>query len=327
MSDPNARPRLPEPPAPPARRSLRSGLALAAASAVLFSAKAIVVKFTYREGADALTVVALRMGLALPVFAALAAAHVRASGRLAAADLLRLVLLGAGAYYASVYLDFAGLAFVTAGLERLLLFLHPTFVLLLSALLLGRRISRREAAALALSYVGIGLVVLHGVRGGGPDVVRGSALVLASALAYAAYLVGAGELVRRLPSSRVSAVTLTAACVAALLHLLVQRGPSGVAALANVTPAVWGLSAVNALLCTVAPVLLLAEAIARIGAPSAAQVGMVGPVVTLALGTLVLGEPFTAVQGVGAALVLSGIALISRRRVDASGVVTREATG
>lgn len=299
------------------RRRLLSGLLLAAASAVLFSAKAIVVKLAYREGVDALTVVALRMGLALPVFAALSARYARRDGPLARRDRLRILALGVGAYYASIYLDFAGLSFISAGLERLLLFLHPTFVLLLSALFLGRKISRRELLAMALSYTGIVLVVVASRRLEGAHVLLGSGLVLASAVVYAVYLVGAGELVRRLPSARVSALSLTAACVAALVHFAAVRPLSALA----VSPTVWGLSAVNALLCTVAPVLLLGEAIARIGAPLSAQVGMIGPVVTFGLGAWLLGEPITGAQLVGGTLVLGGIALIARRRVDASGVV------
>lgn len=305
------------------RRRLLTGLLLAAASAVLFSAKAIVVKLAYREGVDALTVVALRMGLALPVFAALSVRYARRDGPLARRDTLRILALGAGAYYASIYLDFAGLSFISAGLERLLLFLHPTFVLLLSALFLGRAISRRELLAMALSYAGIVLVVATSHRLEGAHVLLGSVLVLGSALVYAVYLVGAGELVRRLPSVRVSALSLAAACAAALVHFAAVRPLSDLA----VSPTVWGLSAVNALLCTVAPVLLLGEAIARVGAPRAAQVGMIGPVVTIGLGAWLLGEPIAAGQVAGGAMVLAGVGLIARRRVDASGAITKDATG
>lgn len=305
------------------RRRLLTGLLLAAASAVLFSAKAIVVKLAYREGVDALTVVALRMGMALPVFAALSMRYVRRDGPLARRDTFRIVALGAGAYYASIVLDFAGLSYISAGLERLLLFLHPTFVLLLSALVLGRRVTGRELLAMALSYAGIALVMATSHRIEGAHVLLGSVLVLASAFVYAVYLVGAGELVRRLPSVRVSALSLTAACAAALVHFVSVRPLSDLA----VSPTVWGLSAANALLCTVAPVLLLGEAIARVGAPRAAQVGMIGPVVTIGLGAWLLGEPVTAGQVAGGAMVLAGVGLIARRRVDASGVVTQDASG
>ena len=306
------------------RRRLLTGLLLAAASAVLFSAKAIVVKLAYREGVDALTVVALRMGMALPVFAALSVRYVRRDGPLARRDTFRIVALGAGAYYASIVLDFAGLSYISAGLERLLLFLHPTFVLLLSALVLGRRVTGRELLAMALSYAGIALVMATSHRIEGAHVLLGSVLVLASAFVYAVYLVGAGELVRRLPSVRVSALSLTAACAAALVHFASVRPLSDLAVL---SPTVWGLSAANALLCTVAPVLLLGEAIARVGAPRAAQVGMIGPVVTIGLGAWLLGEPVTAGQVAGGAMVLAGVGLIARRRVDASGVVTQDASG
>jgi len=287
-------------------------MALAAASAVLFSAKAIVAKLSYRYDADVVTVVALRMGLALPVFLAVALYHRRKSGPLPTADRVRLGALGLFGYYLSVYLDFAGLAYISAGLERLILFLNPTLVLLLSAFVLRRRITRREWGALALSYAGIAAVFAHDASRGGRDVWIGSGLVFGAAVSYAVYLTWTGELVRRLDPVRLSAIALSVASVAAGAHFLLTHS---VSALALPAP-VYGLALVNALACTVAPVFLLALAIERVGAPTAAQTGMIGPVATLALGAWALGEPVTAWGLGGAALVLAGVALLSSRRVD-----------
>ena len=287
-------------------------MALAATSAVLFSAKAIVAKLTYRYDVDVVTVVALRMVLALPVFLAVALYHRRKSGPLPAADRVRLGLLGLFGYYLSVYLDFAGLAYISAGLERLILFLNPTLVLLLSAFVLRRRITRREWGALALSYAGIAAVFAHDASRGGRDVWIGSGLVFGAAVSYAIYLTWTGELVRRLDPVRLSAIALSVAGVAAGAHFLLTHSVSTL-----VLPApVYALALANALACTVAPVFLLALAIERVGAPTAAQTGMIGPVATLALGAWALGEPVTAWGLAGSALVLAGIALLSARRVD-----------
>ena len=285
------------------------GLALAVAGAVLFSTKAVVAKLLYRYHIDAVTLIAFRMLFSLPVFAAVAIWKMRVGPPLSVSDRWRLVGLGLVGYYASSFLDFLGLQYITVGLERLILFLTPTFVLLISATVLKQRIGRLQWIALATAYAGILLVFVHDLRGGG-NVVLGSLLVLGSASTYAVYLLGSGEMVRRIGSLRLVAYAMcvsSAACIGQFFllrpaELLIQPAP------------VYWLSLVNGLLCTVAPVFMTMTAVQRIGAGIASQAGMIGPVSTLFLGAVILSEPVTTWQLAGTALVLAGIYLLSRMK-------------
>ncbi|MCX8003559.1 MAG: DMT family transporter [Burkholderiaceae bacterium] len=288
---------------------LTTGLLLAAIGAVLFSGKAIVIKLAYRYGVDAETLLALRMLLALPFFAAALVVSTRGAPALTARDHLRLWAIGLSGYYLASYLDFLGLQYVSAALERLILYLNPTVVLLLSALWLRRRIARGELAALGLSYAGIVLVFWHDLRVEGRAVALGAALVFAATVCYAFYLVLAGELVRRIGAVRLTAYAM---CVATLGVLLQFAALRPLAALAQPAP-VWWLSAFNAVACTVVPVFATMLAVARIGASRVALMGMVGPIATIALGYVFLGEAISSGQLAGTAFVLAGVWVLSRK--------------
>ncbi|MGV7209678.1 DMT family transporter [Oxalobacteraceae bacterium A2-2] len=290
------------------RAAYLGGLALAIAGAVLFSTKAIVAKLMYRYQLDAVTVIAFRMIFSLPVFAAVALWKMRTAPPLSGADRARIVVMGLIGYYLSSFLDFLGLQYITVGLERLILFLTPTFVLLVSAFWLKQHISRVQWLALLISYGGIVLVFIHDLQGGA-NVALGSALVLGSALAYAGYLLLSGEMVKRLGSLRLVAYAMCVSSAACIGQFFVLRPASG---LLQPLP-VYGLSLINGLLCTVAPVFMTMTAVERVGAGAASQAGMIGPVSTLFLGALMLGEPITAWQLAGTALVLAGIYLLSKK--------------
>ncbi|MFK3740050.1 DMT family transporter [Massilia sp. TN1-12] len=295
--------------APATRPALIAGLAIAIGGAVLFSTKAVVAKLLYRYHIDAVTLIAFRMLFSFPVFAGVAIWKMRTEPPLSGRDRWRLVALGLVGYYLSSYLDFLGLQYISVGLERLILFLTPTFVLLVSAVFLQQRIGRTQWAALGLSYCGIVLVFVHDLQGGS-SIVLGSLLVLGSAAAYAVYLLGTGGMVKRIGSLRLVAYAMcvsSAACVAQFFLLrpasmLVQPLP------------VYGLSLVNGIFCTIFPVFMTMVAVQRIGAATASQAGMIGPVSTLFLGWALLGEPITAIQLAGTALVLAGIYLLSLKK-------------
>ncbi len=298
----------------PAPVSLGPGIALAMAGSIAFSGKAIIVKLAYQHGVDAVTLIMLRMLLALPFFVLIAWWAGRGKPALSRADWAWVVLLGFTGYYLASFLDFAGLQYITASLERLILYLNPTLVLLLGLVLFGRTVSRAQLGAIAVSYSGVLLVFGHEVTLEGADVALGVALVFASAVSYAVYLTYSGEVVKRLGSLRLVGLASTVACVFCIAQYLVLR-PWGAAL--EVAPQVWWLSVLNATLCTVAPVLMLMMAIERIGATLAAQTGMVGPLSTIAMGVVILGEPFTAWVLAGTVLVLAGIWLLARaQRVE-----------
>jgi drug/metabolite transporter (DMT)-like permease len=292
------------------RRYYLTGLAIAIFAAVLFSAKAIVAKLIYRYQVDAVTLIAFRMLFSLPIFAVIALWQARKGTRLSWLDRGRLIGLGLVGYYLSSFLDFLGLQYISAGLERLILFLTPSFVLLISAVFLKRKVSRIEWAALGVSYLGIVLVFLHDLKFGGDQVMLGSVLVLGAAIAYAFYLIQSGQLVVRLGSLRLVSYAMCVSSVACISQFFVLRP----VAMLIQPPAVYWLSLVNAIFCTVFPVFLTMFAVQRIGAATTSQAGMIGPVSTLFLGSLLLGEAITSWQLAGTALVLIGMYLLSKKR-------------
>ena len=287
-----------------------SGLALAALGAVAFAGKAIIVKLAYRYGVDAVTLIMYRMLFALPLFVALAWWAGRGKPALTGADWRAVAGLGFCGYYLASFLDFAGLQYVTASLERLILYLNPTLVLLLGMLLFGQRIVARQVVAMAVSYAGVLLVFGHEIGTLGPQAALGTALVFASAVSYAVYLVYSAQVVKRLGALRLTGLASTVACVLCIAQFLVLRPLSA----AEVAPQVLWLSLMNAVFCTFAPVLMVMMAIERIGAALTAQTGMIGPLATIAMGVLLLGEPFNAWIGAGTLLVLTGVWLLARLR-------------
>jgi drug/metabolite transporter (DMT)-like permease len=286
-----------------------TGLALAVAGSVLFSAKAVVVKLAYLHGVDAETLLALRMLLALPFFAGALWWTSRGAAPLSGRDHLLLLAIGVLGYYAASYLDFLGLQYISAALERLILYLNPTLVLLLSVFVLGRIATRFDLVALLLSYGGIVLVFWHDVRLESEGVALGALLVFGATICYACYLVLSGEIVRRVGPIRLTAYAMCVATVAVLLQFLLLRP---LASLAQPAPVLW-LSLVNAVLCTVLPVFATMMAVARIGAGSVALAGMIGPISTIALGYVFLGEAISGWQLTGTALVLAGVFVLSRK--------------
>lgn len=292
------------------RPAFVAGLAIAIAGAVLFSTKAVVAKLLYRYHIDAVTLIAFRMLFSLPVFAAVAFWKMRTEAPLSAADRWRIAGLGLIGYYLSSTLDFLGLQYISVGLERLILFLTPTFVLVISATVLKKRIGPFEWSALGLSYCGIVLVFMHDLAGNADSTVLGASFVLGSALCYAVYLLGTGEMVSRVGSLRLVAYAMCVSSAACIAQFFILRP----AELLVQPLQVVGLSLVNGVFCTIFPVFMTMAAVGRIGAATASQAGMIGPVSTLFLGYLVLGEPVTAVQLAGTGLVLAGITLLSLKK-------------
>ncbi|MDQ7969200.1 MAG: DMT family transporter [Oxalicibacterium faecigallinarum] len=293
-----------------ARKLLLAGLSIGVVGAILFSAKAIVAKLIYRYQVDAVTLIAFRMLFSLPFFAVIAIWQARQSTPLTGREKIQIIVLGLLGYYLSSFLDFLGLQYISAGLERLILFLTPSFVLLLSVFLMKRKITMIEWSALTISYLGTVLVFVHDVRLGGDNVALGGMLVLISAISYAVYLLASGELVKRVGSLRLVAYAMCVSSVACIAQFFALR-PSSM--LIQPVDLYW-LSLVNAVFCTVLPVFMTMIAVQRIGAATASQAGMIGPVSTLFLGAMLLDEPITGIQLAGTALVLCGIYLLSRKK-------------
>lgn len=285
-------------------------MVLIAIAAVAFSGKAIIIKLAYRHGVDAVTLLALRMLFSAPLFLLLAwwASRGVRSEPLSPADRRAVVGLGLLGYYLASLFDFLGLQYITAALERLVLFLYPTLVMLLAAAFYGRKITRRDVAALVLCYLGIVLVFVNDFSVQGSSVIVGSFWVALSALCYAVYLLGSGRLVTRLGSLRFACSAGLVSCVGVVAHFLVTRDAP---LLFSQAPEVYWLSLLMAAVSTVLPIVLTSEGIRRMGSSHAAMVSSIGPVATIFLGFWFLGEAITAIQLAGAALVMAGVLAIS----------------
>lgn len=288
------------------------GVALAALGAVGFSFKAILVKLAYPFGVDTITLLALRMLLSVPFFlwVTFRPGASATPTPLSSKDQLHIGTLGIVGYYGASYLDFLGLHHISAGLERLILFLYPTLVVVISWLALGKRLQRRDALALLVCYAGIGLAFAHdlGSSPAGGETWLGGGLVFASALAYAIYLIGNGQMVTRIGAARFTALAMTWASLACILQFVCTHPLS-----ALVLPwQVYVLGAVMATVSTVLPTFLVSNAIRAIGSARTALVGSVGPPVTILLGWWLLHEPISTEQLIGGALVMIGVMLVSR---------------
>jgi drug/metabolite transporter (DMT)-like permease len=299
-------------PSPHSHASLlnrRRGLLLATVGAIAFSGKAIIVKLAYRYGVDAVTLIMYRMLFALPLFLILSWWAGRGKPALTWRDARVVMGLGFCGYYLASFLDFAGLRYISASLERLILYLNPTIVLGLGVLLFRRKILRQQIVALGVSYAGVLCVFGREVTLQGANVPLGATLVFGSAVSYAVYLAYSGEEVRRLGALRLTGLATTVACLICIAQFLLLRPLSAMV----VAPQVLWLSALNATACTFAPVLMVMMAIERIGASLTAQTGSIGPLSTILLAVVLLGEPFTAWVAAGTVLVLAGVWLLARQ--------------
>lgn len=303
------------------------GFLLAALGSVLFAGKAIAVKFTYRYGIDPVTLIAFRMLFALPFFAVIAwhetrRARLNGVPPLTRQEKLRIVLLGLIGYYLSSFLDFIGLQYISAGLERAILFLSPTFVLLMTAFWLKRPIARAQWVAMALAYAGVLLVFVQDIRFGGGQVMLGSLCVLGAAFSYACYLIGAGELIKRVGSTRLVAYAMCTSCVVVLLQFFIVHD---VGVLLAQPAGVYGWSLIHATLNTVLPVFMIMWSVERIGAAMSAQLGMLGPISLLFMAAWWLDEPLTLWHLGGTVLVIMGTYVLTRVRTPSPDTNTTSA--
>jgi drug/metabolite transporter (DMT)-like permease len=293
------------------------GIAFAVLGVLAFSLRPILIKLVYAEGdaaaspVSAVTLLFLRLAISLPFFAAVAWWLRGRSPALSGRDWAAIAALGLLGYYLASFLDFLGLQYVGAGVGRLIMFLYPTLVLLLSFLFLHKRPTWPELAALVLSYAGIALVVAQQAAApSGRLFLFGAALIFGGALGYAVYLVAGSAMVKRVGSMRFTAYSMLFAPAPAVLQFLWLEPLSAL----ELPGDVWGYILVLATVCTVLPIFLVAEALRRIGANEFALIGAVGPVSVAVTSAVGLGEPFTWVQAAGGLLVIFGVLLVTLKR-------------
>jgi drug/metabolite transporter (DMT)-like permease len=288
------------------------GILMVLVASIAFSSKAIMVKLAYVYSVNAATLIALRMLFSIPFLVGLILwmRYHNRSTKLSRADMRQLILIGVVTGYGSMWLNFAGLQYVSAGLERIILFLYPTLVVLLNTILHQHKMTKHEIFALIASYAGVFLVVGHDLSmptAAASHVLLGSGLVLASAITYAVYLVLSGQLIPRIGATLFTAYAMMGISVASGIHFLITEEMSIVMRLPI---QVYGLSFMIALIATVLPSMVLNMGIHRIGSNKASLVSSVGPVSTIFLAWLILGEPVTLLQTAGTVLVLLGVLAI-----------------
>ena len=295
----------------PEQRNAAIGAGLAAGAILCFSIRPILIKLAYFYMSDPVTLLALRMGFALPFFLWPAYVLARRPGQvpIAPKDAVGIVILGFFGYYLGSFFDFLGLQYVSAGLGRLILFLYPTIVVLLSVLFLGKHATKRELLALAISYGGLALALSPAFAGHNKNFWLGAGFIFSGGVVYSIYLVGGTQIVRRTGSLRFSAYATSLACAPAIGQFLILRPLSAL----NLPWMVYFLSLVIATLCTAIPVFMTAEALRRIGANRVAMIGALGPVSTIFWGWAGLDEAMSLTQLAGVALVLGGVLMVSLR--------------
>ncbi|HAI75455.1 MAG TPA: hypothetical protein DCM08_04345 [Microscillaceae bacterium] len=288
------------------------GILLVLLGAVFFSAKSIFVKLAYQYPVDPLALLTLRMVFSLPFYGAvLLIAQSQKKGQPAPTgyDYLSVIFLGTMGYYLSGITDFAGLQYVSASMERLILFIYPTLVTVLGAFWFGRRIHLLQYGALALTYLGIGIALLgNHTAATHPQFAWGATLIFCTAFTYAIYLIGSEALIPKVGSTQFTAMAMGSAGVAVLIHYLSLHSW---ASLWRFPAEVYTLSFAIALISTVIPSFLVSLGIKRIGSGKASVVAAVGPISTIALAYIFLHEAITALQILGTGVVLVGVLLIS----------------
>ena len=290
---------------------------LTAAGVILFSSKAVIIKLAYQYDIDAVSLLLLRMLFSLPFYGLVWALSRKKwkADPLTTKESISIFFLGLAGYYLASLFDFTGLTYITASLERLILFSYPTIVLILSAVFLKKKVTRAQIVSILITYLGIAVVFFDrdGITSGNDrDVLVGSLFVALSAIAYASYLVGANSLIARVGNKRLTAYSLMVSCGAVIIHYLSTSSFD----LFHYPTEVYLLSFLMAIVATVIPSFLINEGIKRIGAPNVSIIGSLGPVSTITLSMIFLGEMLTLLQFAGALVIISGVAIISRSKAN-----------
>jgi len=287
------------------------GIGLILFASLGFAAKGIFIKLAYTDqSVDAITLMTIRMLMSTPFFLGVAIFYVRqpTPEPLQRSDLLRILYLGFIGYYLSSYLDFTGLHYISAGLERLVLYLYPSFVIILTVIAVRRAPRQQELLALALSYTGIGLLFALELSIVGKEVITGTLAVLAAALSYAFFMVGSQPAIRRMGSARFTAYSMLAASSMVFIHYLFTNEFR----LHEMSMDFYLYGLALALLSTVLPAFMMNAGIKQIGASRTAVLTSIGPVLTLILAWTVLGEIIGPLQLAGTMLILLGIYISGR---------------
>jgi drug/metabolite transporter (DMT)-like permease len=287
------------------------GVLLVAFGAIMFSAKAIVIKMAYTNfEVDDITLLTLRFGFALPFFAIIAAWRYQKGlfKGISKKDWGIIALLSMLGYYIASWFDFMGLQYITAGLERIILFIYPTLVVLFSRIFLGKTISRKAMIALGITYLGVFIIAIDPHIFEAENFIKGGSMILVSAVTYALYLVFGGEQINKYGSINFNSIAMLFSSVYVVLHFTAFSDTSITALPLNL----YGYGIVLAIFCTILPTFMVMEGIKLLGANLGSIVASIGPVSTIFLGYIFLGETFTIQELIGSAFVIVGVVLIGK---------------
>lgn len=302
------------PPAQENNTTVSTGLVLALSAAFLFSTKPILIKWLYGLGMTALPLMGLRLVIALPLYVIVG---VVMWGRLANKPSLRDVCnaaaIGLLGYYLASYLDLSGLEYVSAQLERLMLYAYPSMVVIMGALFFGAKVNRSIIPALILTYAGLAVMYGHDLNiapvGTDPaDITKGTLLILASALSFSLYVLFSKKSIARLGSLLFTSIAMGSATIATIVHYTIVEG----AVMPDMTAQIWGGVLILAIMATVVPSFMVSEAIKRIGPAKTSVSGTIGPVMTTIMAIMFLGEPFGWLTALGMALVMLGVTRLQK---------------
>ena len=286
------------------------GVILAITGILLFSSKAVMVKLAYQYEVDTVSLLLFRMVFSLPIYVVIAAFN-RPKEKVAGKDYMWLILFGFIGYYLASYFDFLGLIYIKASLERLILFIYPTLVLLISFVFLRKKITRKQVIGVVVTYLGVLIIFVSELSiSDDSSVILGSVLIFLSALTYASYLVGSGWLIPRFGATAFTSYAMIVSCMAVILHYSLQR-PVG---LLDFQPEVYWIGLAMAIFATVIPSYLVSFAIKILGANDFSIFGSLGPISTIGLAYLFLGETLTWTQFLGAGVIIGGIVLAEKKK-------------
>lgn len=300
------------------------GFIIAFVGAILFSTKAIMVKLAFAEiRVDAVSLLTLRMIFSLPFYlvAAFMISNKTGNVKMTRSQWFYLVLLGVCGYYVSSLFDFIGLQYISAGLERLILFLYPTFVVFINALIYKQKINRNQQLALLLTYAGIGLAYFGELKldTSNPNFFWGSLLIFLCSITYSIYIVGSGRLIEQIGAAKFTAYAMLAATAGIFVHFLLQGEYSIL--LNGKGLLMYGI--LLAIVATVIPTFMLSSALKKIGSNNVAIISSVGPVSTIVQAHYFLGEHMFIEQIAGTVLVVAGVLLLSVKREEKGVLVER----
>lgn len=288
-----------------------AGLLITLLGSILFSTKAIIVKTAFQYAhTDALSLLTLRMVFSLPfyILAAIFTSRQKGNTNMSGKHFGAVLLLGIFGYYLSSFFDFIGLQYITAGLERLILFLYPTFAVLINVYFFRQKMSSRQKWALLLTYAGIAIAYYGelNIDTGNPDFYFGSIMVFICAITYSFYIAGSGKVIPLVGATRFTAYAMLAATAGIFVHFVFAGSLQTLLG----TTHLWQYGFLLAIVATVVPSFMLSEGLKRIGANNVAIISSIGPVSTIIQAHYILGEKIFTEQIVGTLLVIAGVLLI-----------------